>query len=85
MDLTVAIMPNGSVPARSRKDWLHSTVGYKGVGGKTSLVNPGHLAEVQCSAGKYFSNFTVPCPVDTYTSMPVKHHAKMQTRKIHRR
>ena len=29
------------------------TVGYKGIGGNTSLENPGHLAEVQCSAGKY--------------------------------
>ena len=58
-------------PGAGKTGCTNITVGYKGVGGNTSLVNPGHLAEVQCSAGKYFSNFTcLPCPVDTYTSMP---------------
>ena len=58
-------------PGAGKTGCTNITVGYKGVGGNASLVNPGHLAEVQCSAGKYFSNFTcLPCPVDTYTSMP---------------
>ena len=40
-------------PGVGRSGCINITVGYEGIGGNTSLENPGHMAEVPCSAGKY--------------------------------
>ena len=52
MALTVADYAQwvGTSQEQRKTGCTNITVGYKGVGGNTSLVNPGHLAEVQCSA-----------------------------------
>ena len=48
---------------------INITVGYEGIGGNTSLENPGHMAEVPCSAGKYGNESKcLPCGAGTYSS-----------------
>ena len=50
---------------------VNITDGFEGIGGNSSLAAPGHMAEIPCSAGKYFNAFTcVDCPVDTFTASP---------------
>ena len=56
-------------PGVGMTDCVNITVGHEGIGGDTSLLNPGHMAQVSCPAGKYSSTYTcLVCPVDTYTS-----------------
>ena len=56
-------------PGVGSSNCTNITVGFKGIGGTTNVSHPGHMAEVPCSAGKYFSAFTcLACRTDTFTS-----------------
>ena len=50
-------------PAAGQTGCVNVANGFEGIGGNLSLANPGHMAEIQCSPGKYFNAFTcLECP-----------------------
>eukprot|EP00946_MAST-07B_sp_MAST-7B-sp1_P001734 g1734.t1 len=64
-------------PGAGKTGCINISVGYEGIGGNTSLENPGHMAEAQCPAGRYSGNFTcLACRADTFTSSPGKASCK---------
>ena len=55
-------------PGVGKSGCMNITVGYEGIGGNTSLENPGHMAEIPCSAGKYGNESKcLPCGAGTYS------------------
>merc|ERR1711871_346757 len=66
-------------PGAGKSGCINITNGYEGIGGNPSLENPGHMAQIPCSAGKFSStegahasSTCEPCKKGRYQSLDGK-------------